>query len=192
MEQSNAAPVVEYAGFAMRLRAFSFDFLIIAAYIVVLALVNFGLILGGGALDSVSPLLSSPLAKDALAFLTLILPVILYFTLQESSPRQATWGKRKVGIRVVGRDGGPLTRTRAFVRSLLKFLPWQIAHTCLYQYPGWPSNPGEPPPWVLVGFAVVYALVGLYVVSALIAKDQRTLYDRAAGSAVVVGRGSAR
>ena len=39
--------------------------------------------------------------RDVIAFFTLVLPTILYFTLQESSARQATWGKRKIGIRVV-------------------------------------------------------------------------------------------
>jgi len=33
---------------------------------------------------------------DLIVFLILVLPVILYFTLQESSSRQASWGKRKV------------------------------------------------------------------------------------------------
>ena len=52
-----------------------------------------------------SPVFASPVVMDAIAFLTLILPVILYFTLQESSPRQATWGKRKAGIRVASLQG---------------------------------------------------------------------------------------
>src|SRR3972149_714245 len=92
---------IHYASFAKRLKAFAFDYLIIFAYIVVLAGVNFGLILSGGALEEISPFFASSIVKDAIAFLTLILPVILYFIIQESSPRQATWGKRKAGIRVV-------------------------------------------------------------------------------------------
>jgi hypothetical protein len=48
---------VQFAGFAKRLKAFAFDFVSILAYIIVL----FGL-------------------GDLIAFLTLLLPVILYFT----------------------------------------------------------------------------------------------------------------
>lgn len=82
-----SAPEVHYAGFAIRLKAFALDYLIILAYILVLFGVNFGIILAGGRLEEVSPIFASPVVKDAIAFLTLILPVILYFSLQESSTR---------------------------------------------------------------------------------------------------------
>jgi len=177
---------VKYAGFAKRLRAFAFDYLIIFAYIAALAGVNFGIILTGGALEEMSPFFASPVIKDALAFLTLILPVILYFTLQESSPRQATWGKRKAGIRVVNAGGETLTRTQAFVRSLVKFLPWQVAHTSIYHIDGWPLAPAQPSAMALAGFVLAYLLVGIYVASALISKKRRTPYDWTAGSYVIV------
>lgn len=176
---------VQYAGFAKRLKAFAFDYLIIFAYIAVLAGVNFGIILSGGALEDISPFFASPVVKDAIAFLTLILPVILYFTLQESSAKQGTWGKRRAGIRVVNASGKALTRMQAFVRSLIKFLPWQIAHTCLYHIPGWPLAATAVPPEVIAGFALVYLLVGIYITCALISKKHRTPYDWAADSYVI-------
>jgi len=176
---------IQYAGFAKRLKAFAFDYLIIFAYIVVLFGVNFGIILSAGRLEEVSPLFASPVVKDSIAFLTLILPVVLYFTLQESSPRQVTWGKRKAGIRVVDAQGGALTRKQAFVRSLVKLLPWQIAHTSIYHIEGFPFAPVEPALMVIVGFVLAYGLVGIYVASALISKKHRTPYDWAAGSYVI-------
>ena len=177
---------IHYASFAKRLKAFAFDYLIIFAYIVVLAGVNFGLILSGGALEEISPFFASSIVKDAIAFLTLILPVILYFIIQESSPRQATWGKRKAGIRVVNASGEILTRMQAFVRSLIKFLPWQIAHTSIYHIEGWPLAPAEPSAMVMAGFTLVYLFVGIYITSALISKNHRTPYDYVAGSYVIV------
>ena len=176
---------IHYAGFAKRLKAFTFDYLIIFAYIAVLFGVNFGIILSGGRLEEVSPLFASPVVKDAIAFVTLILPVVLYFTLQESSARQATWGKRKAGIRVVDAHGGRLTRKRAFVRSLVKLLPWQIAHTSIYHIEGFPFAPVEPAPMVIFGFVLAYGLVGIYIASALISKKNRTPYDWLAGSCVI-------
>ena len=176
---------VQFAGFSKRLKAFAFDYLIIIAYIVVLFGVNFGIILAGGRFEEVSPLFASSAAKDALAFLTLVLPVILYFTLQESSTNQGTWGKKKAGIRVIDTDGVTLTRWRAFVRSLIKFLPWQIAHTSLFYWEGWPFAPAEPAPMVIVGFGLAYLLVGIYILTALISEKNQTPYDWVVGSFVV-------
>jgi uncharacterized RDD family membrane protein YckC len=174
-----------YASFVTRLKAFALDYLIILAYIVVMTGINFGVILRGRALEDISPLFASPVVKDAMAFLTLILPVILYFTLQESSPRQGTWGKRKIGIRVIDAHGDTLKKAQAFVRSLVKFLPWQIAHTSIYQIkevvPGGPSEPFD-----ITGFVLVYVLVGVYIASAWISKKHRTPYDWASGAYVVV------
>jgi uncharacterized RDD family membrane protein YckC len=176
---------IHYAGFGKRLKAFGLDYLIIFTYIAALLGVNYGLILVGGGLDEISPLFASTLAKDALAFVTLILPVILYFSLQESSTRQATWGKRKAGLRVISAKGETLTRGRAFVRSLIKFLPWQIAHTSIYHIEGFPFAPVEPPPMVWFGFGLAYLLVGIYIVSALVSKKHRTPYDWLAGAYMV-------
>ena len=186
LEKLDAVPgSVQYAGFVKRLKAFMLDCLIIFAYLVVLAGVNYGILLSGGVFENSSPNFASPIARDAIAFLTLILPVILYFTLQESSSRQATWGKRKVGIRVVNASGGRLSKKQAFVRSLVKFLPWQIAHTCIYHIEGLPFSPVAPSSMVMAGFGLVYLLVGIYIASALISKKHRAPYDWAAGSFVI-------
>jgi uncharacterized RDD family membrane protein YckC len=104
----------------------------------------------------------------------------------ESSPQQATWGKRRVGLRVVNANSERLTGKQAFVRSLVKFLPWQIAHTCIFQIEGLPYAPTQPTPLVIAGFALVYALIGFYIASALITKNHRAPYDWAAGSYVIV------
>ena len=178
----------QYAGFGKRLKAFAYDYLLILVYIVVLAGVNYGIILAGGALDKVSPFFASPVVKDAIAFLTLILPVILYFTLQEGSIRQGTWGKIKAGIRVVNVNGGRLTRMQAFVRSLVKMVPWQIAHTCLFHIPGWPLAATAVPSGVTAGFILLYGLVGIYIASAVLSKKHRTPYDWAAGASVIAAK----
>lgn len=130
-------------------------------------------------------LLATPASRDAVAFVTIVLPVILYFALQEGSTRQGTWGKRKVGLRVTALDGRPLPVRRAFVRSAVKFLPWQIAHTCLFHIPGWPLAPAAPPAWVMVGFALVWLLVITYLAMIGFDRSHRTPYDGLAGSQVI-------
>jgi uncharacterized RDD family membrane protein YckC len=176
---------IRFAGFGVRLKAFAFDFLPIAIYIILLFGISVGVTWVMNTLGRPVSWPENPLVGDLIAFLILVLPVILYFTLQESSSRQSTWGKRKWRLLVVNGKGERLTFGRAFIRSLLKFLPWQIAHTCLFHWHGWPLAPAEPTLLVLVGFGLVYLLVGLYIASALITKDHRTPYDWAAGSYVI-------
>ena len=81
---------------------------------------------------------------------------------------------------------GRLTFGQALLRSAVKFLPWQIAHTCLFHIPGWPSNMTSIPPAVSAGYGLLFALVGVYIVSALFAKDHRTPYDRVSGASVII------
>ena len=179
---------IRYAGFAKRLKAFAFDYLIICGYIIMLTVATIAVIQIAGFMGLSLRWPENPLLADLMAFVTLILPVILYFTLQEGSPKQATWGKRKAGIRVVNANGETLTRLQAFIRSLVKLLPWQIAHTCVFHIPGWPLTVTVTPPVTIIGFGLVYLLVGIYIASALISKKHRTPYDRASGSYVIVDK----
>lgn len=171
----------QYAGFARRLKAFAFDYILIGGYILLLAVTTLAGIKIGGTFGLSLRWPENPLLADLMAFVTLVLPVILYFTLQESSPKQATWGKRKVGLRVVTAGGGRLSLRQAFGRSLVKMLPWQIGHTCLFQV----ITVTPTPSWVIGGYVLLYTLAGIYLASALISKKHRTPYDWVAGSYVI-------
>jgi uncharacterized RDD family membrane protein YckC len=164
------------AGFTKRLLAFAIDFIPIAAYILVLI----GIGTGTMSLTSELVVLASPWPMDLFAFLVLILPVILYFALQEGSQRRATWGKRKVGITVVNSQGQKLSWRQALIRSAIKFLPWQLAHTCIFQI--WF---GQTSPWLIVGAVLAQGLVGIYVLSILLNKEHRALYDWPSGAHVI-------
>lgn len=177
---------VQYAGFARRLKAFAFDYIIIFGYILLLAVVTMAVIKVSGLLDLYLRWPENPILADLMAFVTLVLPVILYFTLQESSSKQSTWGKRKARIRVVNADGGALTQWQAFIRSLVKVIPWQIAHTSLFHVPGWPLTVTTFPTAAVTGFILVYVLVGIYIAAVFISKKHRTPYDWASGSYVIV------
>ncbi|MEK6282639.1 MAG: RDD family protein [Acidobacteriota bacterium] len=164
------------AGFARRLLAFAIDFLPIAVYI--LALVGIGV--GTTHITGELVILASPWTTDLLAFLVLILPVILYFTLQESSQRQATWGKHKMGIKVVNAQGLKLSGRQALIRSAVKFFPWQLAHTCVIQI-----KFGQTSPWLTIGALLAQVLVVTYVLSIIISKEHRAPYDRLSGAYVI-------
>ncbi|MEM8857736.1 MAG: RDD family protein [Chloroflexota bacterium] len=164
-----------------RIVAFAWDYLVISLYIVILASISTGLIVfvGGGLFPD------NPVLWDLISFVTLILPIICYFALQESSIHQATWGKRQAGLIVVSQSGESLTKGQAFLRSLVKFLPWQIAHTSLFQIEGWPLDVQEVSPASTAGLTLVWILVGIYLAAMFFSKSRRTPYDWSANSIVV-------
>ena len=121
---------------------------------------------------------------EIISFLLTVLPVTLYFAVQEGGPAHATWGKRRAGLVVVGMDGRPVRFGRALLRSAVKFLPWQLAHTSLLHIPGWPFEPTEPGPMVVAGLIAAQGLVLVYVGTMLFTPSHRTPYDWVAGTQV--------
>jgi uncharacterized RDD family membrane protein YckC len=172
------------AGPGVRIKAFACDYLVIFVYLTGLALLG-SFLTFGPLRRSWSRLLSTPQRIDLLAYLTTVLPVTLYFARSESSEQAATWGKRRVGIMVVGQNGKRLSLPRSLVRSAIKFLPWQLAHTAILHIPGFPTAPDEPPPRSKLLLAIVWVLVVIYLVGLTPLGAGRTLYDRIAGSQVV-------
>jgi uncharacterized RDD family membrane protein YckC len=170
------------AGFLPRLGAFALDLIPVLVYAILLLAIFASITLGIFHLQPDQG--AHPVLFDAVAFVTIVLPVILYFAIQESSPRQATWGKRCLGLRVIAKDGSRLSFVQALLRSGVKFLPWQIAHTCLFHIHGWPFAVQSFPNWVMTGFIVMYVIVAVYLLTLLV-KPHRTPYDWIAGSVVV-------
>lgn len=174
-----------FANVRQRIGAFLLDYLIIVAYIVLLVILSVGL--GFGPLRSVfRAMFADPNRSEISAFLLLVLPVILYFALCECSSWQATWGKRKMGLCVIDTHGARLSFPRSLVRSLLKFVPWELTHACLWRIPGWPLAPTTPSPVITAGLVLVWILVAVYLVSMLMSKKHQALYDGIAGTYVIV------
>jgi uncharacterized RDD family membrane protein YckC len=170
-----------------RIKGFLLDYLIIMAYIVLLAIISVGL--GLGPLRSViRAMFADPNISELSAFLLLVAPVILYFALFESSSWQASWGKRKIGLYVTDTHGARLGFLRSLVRSLLKFVPWELTHACLWRIPGWPLAPATPSPVIMAGLVLVWILVAVYLASIFMSKKHQSLYDRIAGTYVIVGQ----
>lgn len=168
-----------------RLAAFGLDYLVVLAYLIVLGCIGWALA-SGATSDAWGEFVSSPARLELLAFCTTVLPVCAYFALLESSPGGATLGKRRMHLRVARIGGGRLGLGRALLRSAVKFLPWQLAHTSLVHIPGWPTSPQSPPSWVVLGMVLVWGLVGFYIVALAVRSDHRAPYDWVAGSHVVL------
>jgi uncharacterized RDD family membrane protein YckC len=169
-----------YASLWRRILAFALDYLVIAAYLLLLV----GLSLAANFVFPNGPrsIFSNPIKGEIVGFFLITLPVTLYFALFESSRWQATWGKRVLGLKVIGPEGTGLSRTRALGRTALKFIPWELAHACVWQISFAPQNPS---PLIFIGFGLVWVLVGANLVSLLVGKTWQTLYDRIVGSFVV-------
>ena len=174
------------AGLSLRLRAFLWDYPILAAYL--------ALVVGAGAafqawLPHVAHhVFGSAGSGQFHAFLVVTLPIGLYFALFERSRWQATPGKRRMRLRVEveGRDRPRLGLARSLGRTALKLLPWELAHACIWQVR---FAPPEAQALVSAGFVLVWVLVGANAWSLLADPARRTLYDRVLGTRVVTVAG---
>jgi len=161
------------------LAAFALDYLWIALYLLVLA--GVGSFLAFGPLESqVAALAASPVVADLLILALTVLPVTLYFAQQEAA-RGGTWGKRRLGLRVVRVDGARPSFGRSLVRAAAKFTPWQIAHLGVARLIRLP----EPPAWALWSAVLALVLVAGYVGLLFLSPSHRTVHDLVAGTAVV-------
>lgn len=116
-----AAPVqdgfFDYAGFWVRFSAAVVDGLIFMLGYFVIAF-GLGMVLGSQdmAIDE------NDVTVQVLDQLASLLLGWLYYALQEAGPHQATFGKRVMGIRVTGLDGGRITFLRATGRYFAEIL----------------------------------------------------------------------
>jgi hypothetical protein len=161
--------------------AFALDWLVVAAWIGAVALVGW---VAGDALASRFAE-ASPWGRQLLGFTLLTLPVLLWFAAWEAGARGATPGKLRVGISVRTRDGDRLTLGRSLGRNALKFTPWELSHAALWRIPGWPLEVTHVPLTPLLLLAAAWALVGAWLVGALVGPPGAASYDRVVSARVV-------
>ncbi len=170
----NAEGRMSYAGFSRRAPALAWDLPVIVAWAVFagIAGIGFNAIAGSRA--------TSPWSLDLQAFLTLILPVILTFAYQEGSSRQATFGKRRFRMIVTDATGQPPGYRRALVRSVVKFVPWQLGHTAVFHLVAGSTSA------VFVVMSIGAQLFVLMSLLVMVADSRhRALHDWAAGTRVM-------
>lgn len=168
-----------YAGFWKRAGAFALDYLLILAYLLGLTLL---FMLLDFFFDVNQWLFGDRIRAQLVAFLLVTFPVLLYFAISESSARQGTWGKRRLSLKVADRNGDRIHFGRALWRAILKFLPWELSHTLIWQIS---FSPDVNSIWISYGFLLVYALIGLNLVSLLFSRRNQTVYDLLAGTYIL-------
>jgi uncharacterized RDD family membrane protein YckC len=164
-----------YAGFWQRLRAFLWDYLIILGYIATLTLILW-------LVRAPEWLFINRVQSQVAGILVLTIPVTLYFAISESSAKQATWGKSRQALTVADKNGNRIQFRMAFARVVLKFAPWEIAHTLIWEISYFP---GTNPILINTGFALVYGLIGLNLASLLMTKNYQTIYDLITGTYII-------
>jgi uncharacterized RDD family membrane protein YckC len=121
-----------------------------------------------------------------LGFITLTLPVGLYFFFTETSQYHATFGKRVVKIKVSAKNKKHLSKKQIVLRTVIKLLPWEFAHTFIYQIVYYSNNNIEPPIWVMVGLCIANILPLVYVLMILCRKDRAGPHDLVAKTLVTM------
>ena len=120
---------------------------------------------------------------EVYTFLTISLPVWLYFILFESSPWKATLGKRLLKLQTVdSKTGDRISLPQAILRTFIMMLPWELAHfTNNIPTPMWyTSNPG-----FRLGFAIIPLLVLVYIAVTQFTRRKQSLHDLVAKTVVI-------
>lgn len=156
-----------------RLKAFVIDYLIILIYIgllfgVTLLISKFFYL----KLDNVNPVIG-----ELIAFATLTLPVILYFTLSENRKYAGTIGKRKFGLQIVSNSLTKANIRQLLLRNCIKFLPWELAHFFIYRLFYFNSLNKTVPDWVLTGLIVSQGLALIYLLCIIFNKNNQSIYE---------------
>jgi uncharacterized RDD family membrane protein YckC len=100
--------------------------------------------------------------------------VIAYFAFLDRG--RGSVGKRLFRLRVFNLDGGRPGLGQSFGRSLLKFAPWELAHTATWYVPGRPFI--DPPALLnLAGWGIALSLALVWA-GAVFLGSGRTPYDR--------------
>ena len=171
-------------GFGRRLLALLVDYVLIIAYMAVVAIVGLlAALVTGGFLDW---LVLGTLGAELLWFLVLVLPVAMYLYLGEASSHQATVGKRLLKLRVVvAGTGARPSRVRILVRTVIKLIPWEFAHFFVWQAAA-SAGLAVFPLWISIGIAAANLLPLFYLVCLLVQRDKRGPHDLVAGTRVVI------
>lgn len=166
------------AGVWIRLKAFTLDYFWIFLYLCLVALLT--MVVAPG----IQNYFNGPVGTAQLAgFLLVTLPVSLYFAIGDSVLFKGTYGKRKMDIQVVDEKREPIGILRSVARVILKFLPWELSHFLVYRLVS--LGQGEFPSYLMLTGSLVYLLIFVYILTAIFSKENRSLYDRLSGTAVV-------
>jgi uncharacterized RDD family membrane protein YckC len=162
-----------------RLVAMLVDWFCILAWVAISAAVGVPLYLNG----ATHPM--GVLASNLVAVLVTVVPATVALSWLESSPREASIGKRVRHLRVVdAATGSRVSLRRSILRNTLKIgVPWTIGHAAVFSIVQ-ASESGSVPVAVWLLTIVAYVLPIMYIVF-LFVGEGRTPYDLISGTIVI-------
>jgi uncharacterized RDD family membrane protein YckC len=175
------APDGSYAGIVRRTGAYLIDYVVMFVAFVVLQ--SFVLPpLRTWILGSDEWMKAGGFPLEAYTLLTISFPTWLYFACSEHSTRQATLGKRVFGLIVTDMRGDRIGFGRAMLRTVIKLLPWELAHLTV----NLPTSAFfEPEPQFRSGLLVVFALLVIYPALVVLTRRHQGLHDLIAKTVVL-------
>lgn len=141
-----------------------------------------------GVLFLFSPFISTLFQKSAwqsefFGLILLVAPVFLYFFLFEASYLKATPGKLIFHIKVTKIDGTNFSYFNSFIRSLVKFIPWEFSHFAIWQL----VFPNRGLLFVVEALLVITNMLAvLYIVFPFFNRNARAIHDYAAHTVLVI------
>ena len=126
----------------------------------------------------------NPVIGQFIGFMTLTLPVITYSYLTEKSDWRGTIGKRLQKV-VVLTNQNEISKS-ILLRSILKYLPWEIAHTGVHWIVYYSSNSIETPLWVWVVLILPQIISVVYFISIVVSRGESSIYDRISMTRIIV------
>lgn len=165
--------------FIRRSLAWIIDYGIIASYATGLFLVTRLLI----SITHWEPI-NDPFNGQVVGFLTLTLPVIIYSYLTEKGIWCGTVGKKLLKL-VVLTDHNNRARN-ILLRNILKYLPWELAHTGVHWVVYYTSNNMEVPTWTWLLLILPQLIVIIYFASILLSKGETSIYDKFSNTRIAI------
>ena len=119
----------------------------------------------------------SPIKGQLIGFLTLTIPVILYFNLMESHKGQATIGKYVFKLKVTNEQFGKPNFKRLLLRNALKFTPWELAHFGVHWILYFSGQDIQPPFWVWLALIFPQIIIVIFTLQICLNKENRSTYE---------------
>lgn len=113
--------------------------------------------------------------------LTLIIPVVLYSIIMESSKKHATLGKMKIKLMVASTKSNKVKLWQVVIRNIIKFLPWQLAHMAIFH--SFTLHWEFAPLWTAI--MIIVDILPFVWIGFLFRKDHRGIHDLIAKTVVV-------
>ena len=161
-----------------RLAAFSLDYLIIAAYAL--------LLFGSSKVLNLKEMALTPISGQLLGFFSLTLPVFFYFFLTEKSKSRATIGKRVMNISITSKT--EKTKPKILYRNILKFFPWEVAHIGVHWIVFFSKSENDEPIWVWFLLILPQIIMIAYLLSIIISKGESGIYDNISNTKIIINQ----